>query len=284
MDSVSREAYKPAVERLDAMASGVEGLDAMATGTPTVPLAEVADEILAVADVLQGQPRLRRALSDPSRPGEDRAGLLGAVVDGKVSEAAATLLRTLVAGRWSSSTELLGATERLGVETLLASAQAANDLSDVEDELFRFGQVVDGDNELAAVLGASTVPPAQRSTLAHSLLEGKARPASVRLVDVALRGFEGRNFSSSLSRIVELAAERRDRQIAYVTVATPLSDAEETRLASRLSEMYGRPVEIKVTVNPDVLGGVSVRIGHDLYDGTVRRRLNETRTALAGRR
>src|SRR5258706_11091755 len=163
MDSVSRESYSAAVERLDGLASGQR----------PVPLAGVADEILAVAALLRSQPRLRRVLSDPSRPAEDRAGLLGSVLEGKVSEDAATLLRTLVAGRWSSSTELLNAAERLGVEGLLASAQSAGELADVEDELFRFTQTVDGDNELAAALGASTVPAEQRSTLAHSLLAGK---------------------------------------------------------------------------------------------------------------
>lgn len=274
MDSVSRESYSAAVQRLDGLVAG----DRAAT------LPGVADEILSVALLLGKQPRLRRALSDPSRPAEDRAGLLGSVINDKVSDDAATLLRTLVAGRWSSSAELLTAVERLGVEGVLASAQSAGDLAEVEDELFRFGQVVDGNNELAAVLGATSVPVPQRSELAHSLLDGKAKPTTVRLVDVAVEGFGGRNFAASLSRIVELAAERRDRQIAYVTVANPLTDAEESRLAARLGQLYGRAVEIKVTVNPAVLGGVSVRIGHDLYDGTVLRRLNETRTALAGRR
>ena len=51
----------------------------------------------------------------------------------------------------------------------------------------------------------------------------------------------------------------------------------------RLSEMYGREVSVKQTVDPEVLGGVSVRVGSDLYDGTVLRRLNETRNALAKR-
>jgi F-type H+-transporting ATPase subunit delta len=278
MDSVSRESFSAAVVLLNGMM----------TGGRAVPLAVVADEILSVATMLGRQPRLRRALSDPSRTADDRAGLLGSLVDGKVSEDAATLLRTVVAGRWSSSTELLTATERLGVEAVLASAQSsgagpAGELAEVEDELFRFGQVVDGDNELAAVLGATSVPVDRRSALAHSLLDGKARAATVRLVDVALEGFGGRNFAASLSRMVELAADRREREIAYVTVAAALTDAEETRLANRLGQLYGRAVEIKVTVDPTVLGGVSVRIGHDLYDGTVLRRLKETRTALSGR-
>src|SRR5258705_11558471 len=137
MDSVSRESYTAAVERLDGLVAGGDA----------VRLTGVADEILSVALLLSKQPRLRRALSDPSRRADDRAGLLGSIIDGKVSEDAATLLRTLVGGRWSSSAELLTAAERLGVEALLASSQSAGELAEVEDELFRFGQVVDGDNE-----------------------------------------------------------------------------------------------------------------------------------------
>ena len=94
----------------------------------------------------------------------------------------AGLLRTLVAGRWSSGTDLLGAIERLGVEALLASAQSAGELAEVEDELFRFGQVADGDLRLASALGATSVPVAQRVQLATSLLQSKARPATVRFM------------------------------------------------------------------------------------------------------
>lgn len=273
MESASRESYAAAAERLETLA----------TGERPVPLAGVADEILAVAALLAQQPRLRRALSDPSRGGEDRAGLLGSLIEGKVAEDTATLLRILVAGRWSSSGELLDAVERLGIEALLASADSAGELAEVEDELFRFGQVVAGNNQLSAALGASSAPYGPRSELAHSLLEGKARPATIRLVDLALRGFGGRNFAGSLSRLVELAAERRDRQIAYVTVAVALSDAEEQRLGARLSQMYGRQVDLKVTVDPAIIGGMSVRVGHDLYDGTVARRLAQARGALAGK-
>ena len=269
----SRESYVAAAERLEVLA----------TGERPVPLAGIADEILAVADVLARQPRLRRALSDPARTGEDRAALLAELTEGKVSADTVALLRLLVGGRWSSSSELLNATERLGVEALLASADSAGELSEVEDELFRFGQVVDGDNELAAVLGNTTAPVARRAELVHALLDGKARPATVRLAEVALAGFGGRNFFGSLTRLVELAAERRDRQIAYVTVAEPLAEADEQRLGALLSRMYGREVDLKILVDPQILGGLSVRVRHDLYDGTILRRLNEARVTLAGR-
>ncbi|MEV4199005.1 F0F1 ATP synthase subunit delta [Micromonospora globbae] len=273
MQAASRESYKIAAERLDEYVRGAE---------PSA-VATTADDILSVAALLRREPRLRRVLSDPARSGADRTGLLGDVLRGKIDSEALDLLASLVSGRWSSPSDLLDGTERLGVEALLASADVAGELGEVEDELFRFGQVVAGQPDLAAVLGDPIAPAAQRAGLARQLLEGKARPVTVRLVEVALAGFGGRSFTGALTRLVELAADRRDRQVAYVTVAAPLSDEEEQRLGARLSAIYGREVSVRQTVNPDVLGGVSVRVGSDLYDGTVLRRLNETRNALAKR-
>jgi F-type H+-transporting ATPase subunit delta len=68
--------------------------------------------------------------------------------------------------------------------------------------------------------------------------------------------------------------------VAYVTAAAPLTDEEERRLGDRLAQLYGRRVSVLVTVDPRVIGGLSVRIGSDLYDGTVLRRLNDARGAL----
>jgi len=154
----------------------------------------------------------------------------------------------------------------------------------VEDELFRFGQIVAGDPRLAAALGDASSGVPRRVELVRALLAERARPVTVRLAEIAVAGFGGRGFSSSLTRLVELAAERRDRHIAYVTVAEPLTEADEDRLGARLAEMYGREVSLKITVDPGVLGGVRVRVGNDLYDGTIARRLAENRNALAGTR
>ncbi|SCL18590.1 ATP synthase F1 subcomplex delta subunit [Micromonospora nigra] len=273
MQAASRESYTVAVERLEAYVRDAQPPAVATTG----------GDLLAVADLLRREVRLRRALSDPARPPADRTGLLNSVLAGKVGADALDLLTTLVSGRWSAPSELLDGTERLGVRALLASADAAGELGEVEDELFRFGQVVAADARLSNALSDPMAPTAQRAELVRMLLTGKARPVTVRLAEVALAGFGGRSFGIALSRLVELAAERRDRQVAYVTVAAPLSEDEERRLGDHLSAIYGRPVAVKLTVDPAVLGGASVRVGSDLYDGTILRRLNETRNALAKR-
>ncbi|MCM0675460.1 F0F1 ATP synthase subunit delta [Micromonospora phytophila] len=273
MQAASRESYKVAAEHLDTYVRGAQ---------PSAVLS-AADGLLSVAALLRREPRLRRALSEPARSGADRAGLLGDMLRGKIDAEALDLLASLVAGRWSAPSELLDGAERLGVEALLAAADAAGELGEVEDELFRFGQVVSGQSALSNALADPVAPIQRRAALARELLAGKARPVTVRLVEVALGGFGGRSFSGALTRLVELAADRRDRQVAYVTVAAPLSDEDERRLGASLTAIYGREVSVKQTVDPEVLGGVSVRVGSDLYDGTILRRLNETRNALAKR-
>jgi F-type H+-transporting ATPase subunit delta len=270
MKSASRESYAAAVDKLTELA---------ATATPE-QLADGADALLAVAALLRREHRLRRALADPARTGAERSELLAGVLAGKIGQRTQDLLGTLVGGRWSSAADLLDAVEDLGVDALLASAEKGGDLGEVEDELFRFGQVVDGSPQLAATLADTSVEVERRGTLVSSLLEGKARPVTLRLAQLALAGYGGRGLAASLSRLVEAAAARRDRQVAYVTVSAPLSDAEEQRLGARLSQMYGREVACKITVDPKILGGVSVLVGNDLYDGTVLHKLQQTRAAL----
>jgi F-type H+-transporting ATPase subunit delta len=271
MASPERESYAKALEKLTAD-----------TATATAAqLATVSEEILSVAGLLRGEPRLRRALTDPARSGEQRADLLRGLLAGKLAESTVDALATLVSGRWGRPSELLDATERLGVDTALRAAERADQLADVEDELFRFGQIVSGNAELAVTLSDPGAPASRRVKLVEDLLDGKVQPTTLRLVEVALEGFGGRSFESSLIRLVELTAAKRDREVAYVTVAKPLDEAEEQALSDKLSDMYGRQVSLKVDVDPAVIGGVSVQVGPDLYDGTILRRLNEARQAIA---
>ena len=265
----------------ESLAEASDKLTAAMATTSTEQRTAVADEILSMAVLLRAEPRLRRALTDPSRSGLDRGDLLRSLLSGKVSEVSASVLAGLAAGRWSRPSEILDATERLGVDAVLTAAGRSGNLPDVEDELFRFGQIVSGSPQLAVTLSDPGASKGRRVKLVEDLLKGKAHAATVRLVEVALEGFGGRSFESSLSRLVELTAAKRDREVAYVTVAKPLDDAEEQRLSAKLSQIYGQEISLKVTVDPKVIGGVSVQVGSDLYDGTILRRLNEARQAFA---
>lgn len=270
MQGASREALASVRPKLERAAS--------AAGADRVALAA---ELRSVADLLNREPGLRRALADASKPTEARTGLLEALVGQRISQDTLDVLWVVVAAKWSRVHDLVDAIELLAVDAELAEAAATDALADVEDQLFRFARIVEGHPELARLLSDAGVGPAQRAELVTGLLDGQADPVTVRLATVAVYGLHGRGFDASLQRLVELTAARRDREIAYVTTAAPLTPAQEERLAARLAEIYGRPVSLKLEVDSSLLGGVTVRVGDDLYDGSVARRLEQARGALA---
>ena len=270
MQSASRDALKSSRERLDGAADGLTGDE----------LRRLSEDLLGVASILGRELPLRRALSDPSRSGADRSGLAERIFGSHVGGPALSVLSAMVAVRWSVPSDLVDATEQLGVDALLIGAEEAGVLPEVEDELFRFSRIVDGHPALAAALADETATAERRGELVDRLLEGKARPATVRLARLAVTGFGGRAFESALERLLELAAARRDRWVVRVRVAAPMTEQQERGLGAALAAAYGRQVSLHVEVDEALIGGAIVRIESDLYDGSVASRLAEARRRL----
>lgn len=271
MQAASREALASARDRLDALAGDLDG----------AAVDRLADELTSMARLLVREIVLRRALSDPSRPAPARVALADDLIGDKVSDPTQQVLDGLVEGRWSASTDLVDGTELLAVQAVLISAERDDRIADVEDELFRFARIVGANPELAGTLGDLTAGTARRTELADSLLAGKATPQTQRLVDLAIGGFGGRrDVQSALERLVDVVARRRQRSVAVVRSAGPLTEEQEQRLAGSLGRIYGRDMDLQVEIDESLLGGLSVRVGDDVYDGSVARRLAQARTAL----
>ncbi len=83
-----------------------------------------------------------------------------------------------------------------------------------------------------------------------------------------------------VDRFVELAVAEREREVAEVRSAVPLSDADIERLREALSRATKKNVEVKVVVDPEVLGGIVTRMGDLVIDGTVRHRLDQLREQI----
>jgi F-type H+-transporting ATPase subunit delta len=251
-----------------------------ATGTGPDP-AQLAGELFAVADLLQSEAGLRRALADPGTAQRARIGLLERVLSGKVSDDTLEILRWTVESRWSRDRDLESAIDTLGVEAELASAEAQGQLEEVEDELFRFGRIVESNAQLSLALSDLSLPAARKRGLIERLLEGRAQPVTLRLVQRAVtRGERGRAVDRVIDDLVALAAERRQRSVAVVQVAQPLDTDQTERLRAALARMFGREIELRVEVVPDVLGGVIVQVGDEVVDGSVARRLAEAQRLL----
>ncbi len=242
----------------------------------------LGEELFAVARLLDSSAGLRRALSDPSAEPSAKAELVGRLLNGKVSGTAVDVVSGMARDRWSSSTDLVDAVEHLGVLAVVASAEAEGRLDDVEDELFRFGRIVEADAALRRSLDDRSLPAEGKATLVERLLEGKVAPQTLVLARQAAAFPRGLGMQHVLEENGKVAAARRERLVAVVHSAVPLTEEQRQRLTSALTRVYGRAIHLDVDVDPDVVGGLRVVVGDEVIDATVLSRLDEARRRLAG--
>lgn len=271
MQSMSRASLVDAEQRL-----------AHATGGAIDPAGarDLAEGMFGVADLLGHEAALRRALADPATPVPAKVGLVDGLFGSRLPESALLVLRELVEARWSRPTDLLQAVETLGVTVLLRLAEADGTLDAVEDELFRFGRIIDREPGLRAALTDSGVPIARRVELMHQLLAGKADPVTLRLTDRILQDPLKRPFDRALEELIELAAERRQRLIATVRVTAALGEQQQVRLEQALTRLYGQQVQAQVEIDPDLVGGMVVEVGDEVFDASLSRRIADVRRRL----
>jgi len=242
---------------------------------------QLADELFGVAQLLDSQPGLRRALTDPARNAEARSGLAGDLFGGRVSTAAAELITGAAGSRWSAPGDLGDATQELAVLALVAAADDAGRLDDLEDELFRFSRVVSSYPDLRTALASESVTAGHKRELLDALLGGKVTTQTLRLVGEAATRPRGRSLDVNLEEYARLAAQRRDRLTAEVHVALPLTAGQRDRLGDALAALYGHEVHLNVVLDPQIVGGMSVRIGDDLIDGTIVSRIDDLKRRLS---
>lgn len=263
-----------------AVATARESLTALTDGTSADPKV-LADELAAVTALLDREVSLRRVLTDPSRAGERKAELVATVLGAQVGGASADLVAGMVRSRWSAPRDLVDAIEELADTADLIAAERDGTLDETEDELFRFSRTVASSPELRAALASDTAAPAAKVRLVHTLLDGKCRQATERLVTRLVAQPRGRSLEGGLEALSRLAAERRGRSVAVVTSAVPLSDRQRQRLGSALAKLYGRQMHLNLDVDPELVGGVRVRVGDEVINGSIADRLSEAEQRLA---
>lgn len=245
-------------------------------------LAALSDELFDVTSLLDREKGLRRALTDPSRSGDDRAELARGVLGDRVGSSAIDVLVWAVRARWSAPRDLADAVELLAVEARVAGAERAGRLDAVEDELFRTARVVAGAPSLRVALADRSAPVEARARLIEDLLEGKASDETTRLVRRAVVAPRGRSFDRAVEEYARVAAERRSRLVATVTATVPLTEQQRERLGTALARLYGHTVQLNVQVDPALVGGIRVEIGDELIEGSVVSRLDDARRRLTG--
>lgn len=268
MRGASRASYAELREKLDAAVRSTEAAE------------PAGDELFAVVRLLDGEPGLRRALADPSKPSAEKAAIIRHLLHGKVAPVTEDLAADAASARWASPGDFTDAVEALAIEAYVIAAQREGKLDDLEDDLFRFARVVGGQPDLrAAVTGPA--PEAAKQGLLQNLIGGKVSGSSLALITRLVTHPRGRSPQAALNVAAQIAAHRREQLIATVRTAVALSAQQQERLQAALTAAYGQGVHLNIVLDPAVVGGMSVQIGDELIDGTAASRLAEVRRRLA---
>nr|MBA2600607.1 ATP synthase F1 subunit delta [Actinomycetota bacterium] len=167
-------------------------------------------------------------------------------------------------------------------EALFSVVQAEGELDRVEDELYRFGKLLDSNHELKQALSDKSIDQIQRIKVLDELLSDKVSKHTLGLLTFIVAQGRARQLPTILSELSELAAEARQSVLAEVRSAIPLDDKQREALATALSKATGKKVQVKVLVDPSVVGGVVAKIGDTVIDGSVRRRLEQLKEQVSG--
>jgi F-type H+-transporting ATPase subunit delta len=213
-----------------------------------------ATDMFAVVDALDSSPTLRRAVTDPGTPEGAEAATL----------------------RWAGGRTFAAALERQAVRAVLIVADRRGQLEDTEDQLFRFARFVESNPDLRNVLADRSIDRSKRQELIGELLSGRATDATIMLGKRAVAARE-RTFANTIEGYVTLAASQKNRVVATVRVAKPLTSDQRDRLHAALTNQIGREVAIQEVIDPDILGGVRVELGEEVFEGTVADRLEAAR-------
>lgn len=165
-------------------------------------------------------------------------------------------------------------------QAILHIVQAEGHAGEVEDELFRFARIVEGNDELRMALSDPTLPAERRMAIVEDLIGVKALQTTTAIISFLVGVGRGRDLPAIVTRFVELIAQTRDHVVAEVRSAIPLDDQQRERLQRALSSATGKRVEVKVVIDESVLGGILATIGETVIDGTIRHRLEKFKELL----
>jgi F-type H+-transporting ATPase subunit delta len=163
---------------------------------------------------------------------------------------------------------------------LFEVARAEGTLDEVEDELFRFARSFESSDELRKALTDDQIPAAKRQAIIEDLLGGRASATTTQLVSMVVGAGRGRDLPAIVDKLVARASTTKHQELAEVRSAIPLTHDQEQRLAAALAYATGKQLNLKVVVDPSVLGGLVATVGDTVIDGSVRTRIEQLKSRL----
>lgn len=230
----------------------------------------IGNELFSVTNVLDRNIRLERALTDPSRPVEDKVALLNKLVGDQAHEMTMEILTDLVGRRWSRVSDIANAVEDFGVDGMMYYADATDATLQVSIELAELHSALLNLPVIRSGLSSDRAPAEARIKLLYALVGNKdLNKVTMRLAEHAACNPRNRRYLSTIHWLINKFSRHMGESMVTVTTAAPLNQEQVDKLIAVYSKKLGRPVHINSNVDPTVIGGMRIEIGDEVTDNTV---------------
>jgi F-type H+-transporting ATPase subunit delta len=159
-------------------------------------------------------------------------------------------------------------------------ARGEGELERVEGELLAISRAFEGSPDLRSNLTDPQLPTDKKQEIIEELIGSRASSLTVGLVQLLVSQGRVADLPAIAMAVAGAAASSRDRALAEVRSAVPLDDDTVQRLTAALSRATGKDVEVRVVVDPSVIGGIVATVGDTVIDGSIAKRFDSARQAV----
>ena len=230
----------------------------------------IGNELFTITSALDHNIQLERALTDPSRPVEDKVAVVKTLIGDQAHPLVMEIMSDLVSRRWSRVSDIANAVEDFGVDGMMYYADYTNTTLQVSIELAELHSALLNLPVVRTKLYDATVSSEARVKLLYSLIgDTDFTKVTKRLAEHATCNLRNRRYLQTIQWLINKFSRHMGESMVAVTTATPLSKEQVEKLIAIYSAKTGHPVHINSVVDPTVMGGMRIQVGDEVTDNTV---------------
>ena len=230
----------------------------------------IGNELFTITSALDHNIQLERALTDPSRPVEDKVAVVKTLIGNQAHPLVMEIMSDLVSRRWSRVSDIANAVEDFGVDGMMSYADHTNTTLQVSIELAELHSALLNLPVVRTKLYDATVSSEARIKLLYSLIgDADFTKVTKRLAEHATCNLRNRRYLQTIQWLINKFSRHMGESMVTVTTATPLSKEQVEKLIAIYTAKTGHPVHINSVVDPTVMGGMRIQVGDEVTDNTV---------------
>ena len=230
----------------------------------------IGNELFTITSALDHNIQLERALTDPSRPVEDKVAVVKTLIGNQAHPLVMEIMSDLVSRRWSRVSDIANAVEDFGVDGMMYYADHTNTTLQVSVELAELHSALLNLPVVRTKLYDATVSSEARVKLLYSLIgDADFTKVTKRLAEHATCNLRNRRYLQTIQWLINKFSRHMGESMVTVTTATPLSKEQVEKLIAIYTAKTGHPVHINSVVDSTVMGGMRIQVGDEVTDNTV---------------